>query len=151
MLKYALDKSFEEMQITIEHAEQDLNNDKLKKEVNYRVGTFLHWLLDNYEWIEKTHTVCFEKEEKAFFSGLRYANNKLKHDTNVIQLYERDGGFSFPISFPFSSEIITFKWINIEEKDNRYKKQHENYAHFINEQEIVPISKKALEILKKYI
>ena len=55
MLQYALKKSFEEMQTVIKLAEKDLNNDNLKKEVNYRVGTFLHWLIDYYEWLEKTY------------------------------------------------------------------------------------------------
>ena len=46
MFRYAIDKSFAEMQETLEQAEQDLNNETLKKEVNFRIGTFLHWVFD---------------------------------------------------------------------------------------------------------
>lgn len=133
MLRYALNKSFEEMQAVIKLAESDLNNDELKKEVNYRVGTFLHWLLDYYEWLEKTQKGKLNKNDISFFSGLRYANNKLKHDPDVIQIYERTGGFSFPIIFPLSIEKIEFKWGRIHAGENsKYQNQYENYVTYID-------------------
>ena len=70
MLQYAIKKSFEEMQSVIKLAETDLNNDELKKEVNYRVGTFLHWLLDYYERLEKIYEKKLDKNDISSFSGL---------------------------------------------------------------------------------
>lgn len=150
MLRYAIKKSFEEMQSVIELAKADLSNDELKKEVNYRAGTFLHWLLDYYEWLEKTYEKKLDKGDISFFSGLRYANNKLKHDPAVIQIYERTGGFSFPIKFPLTIEKIRFKWkIGIEE-DTKYRNQYNNYITYIDRKEITNVSQEALKRLEKY-
>lgn len=66
MLKYALSKSFSEMKSAIEVAAQELNNNELKKEVNFRVGTFLHWLLDTYEYLAVSCKNPLSWEEQAF-------------------------------------------------------------------------------------
>lgn len=151
MLTYALNKSFMEMDLAIKAATHNLNSDELKKDVNYRVGTFLHWLLDTYEYLQSIGENPLSQNEKAFFSGLRYANNKLKHDVNVIQLYERKGGFSFPMHFPFASEIITFRWTEIEEGENsQWKKQRKKYQDHLSHEEIIPTAEKALSLLKKF-
>lgn len=151
MLRYALNKSFEEMQIVIKSAESDSNNDELKKEVNYRVGTFLHWLLDYYEWLEKTYIGKLNKDDISFFSGLRYANNKLKHDPNVIQIYECTGGMTFPITFPLSIEKIEFKWGKIDlEKNSKYQNQYNNYITYVDGKEIITLSQYALKKLENY-
>lgn len=149
MFRYAIDKSFAEMQETLEQAEQDLNNETLKKEVNFRIGTFLHWVFDYYEWLEKNNGNRLDQEDISFMSGLRYANNKLKHDAKVVQIYRRTGGFTFPLAFSFESEIISFKWGSIESQDTRNMNQYKNYNAYINNHEILCISEKVLEILKK--
>lgn len=48
MFQYAIEKSYDEMCLVFKLAKEDLNNDELKKEMNFRIGTFLHWLLDYY-------------------------------------------------------------------------------------------------------
>lgn len=86
-----------------------------------------------------------------FFSGLRYANNKLKHDPTVIQIYERTGGFSFPITFPLSIEKIEFKWGKIDvEKNPKRQNQYNNYITYIEGKEIIIVSQKALKRLDNY-
>lgn len=149
MFEYVLSKSFEEMKAVIEIAENDLNNEELKKEVNYRIGNFLHSLFDYYERIEKQAGIQIDRLDIKFFSGLRYANNKLKHDPSVLQVYQRTGGFSFPMSFPLSIETIVFRWNDIvEEKNPKYIKQHDNYILNIQGKEIMQISEDALKRLK---
>lgn len=146
MIEYALNQSCDEMKTTLSDAKHDLNNDDLKKAVNYRVGTFLHWLIDSYERLEKLADVS--QDDKSFFSGLRYANNKLKHDLNTIKIYKRTGGFSFPISFPMSIPAIEFKWSVYENEANaKYKNQFDNYVRFIQDTDIIEISEKALSII----
>lgn len=146
MIKYALSKSYDEMKSTLQVAGEDLNNEELKKEVNYRVGTFLHWLINNYERLEQSADVSHE--DKSFFSGLRYANNKLKHDINAIKVYQRTGGFSFPMTFPLSIEAIQFKWCEYKREINpNYENQFKNYVRFIQGNEILQISEKALSII----
>lgn len=149
MLDYALRRSFEEMKATLLAAKNNLNDNDIKEEVNYRVGTFLHWLIDNYERLEKVKGVNKINDDiKSFFSGLRYANNKLKHDSDTINIYHRTGGFSFPFSFPLSIPEILFKWrVYDNEINEKYKKQHENYVSFIQDNEIIEVSEKALTII----
>lgn len=146
MIEYALRQSYEEMKTILIDAENDLNNDELKKAVNYRVGTFLHWLIDSYERLEQLAIVS--KDDKSFFSGLRYANNKLKHDANTIKIYQRTGGFSFPISFPLSIPVIEFKWCVYANEDNaKYLNQFNNYVRFIQDTDIIETAEKALLII----
>ncbi|MBU3227372.1 hypothetical protein [Clostridium algidicarnis] len=152
MFRYAVNKSFEEMKSVIIVAENNLNNNQLKKEVNYRIGTFLHWIFDYYDRIEKyVGKENIDKHDKKFFSGLRYANNKLKHDSSIIQIYQRTGGSLFPISFPLYIESIAFRWRFIDkEEDSKYMNQYNNYISYICEKEIIPISEQALSSIKKY-
>lgn len=146
MIEYALHQSFVEMKLTLSKAKNNPNNEELKKEVNYRVGTFLHWLIDAYERIESSSAVA--QFDKSFFSGLRYANNKLKHDLNIIKVYQQTGGFSFPISFPFSSPITEYKCCIYEDETNeKYKKQYKNYARYIQNTNIIEICEKAFSII----
>lgn len=56
------------MKKVLEIAEKYVNNDELKKEVNYRVGTFLHWLLDYYEYIEKTCNQTIKENDSSFLA-----------------------------------------------------------------------------------
>lgn len=147
MIQYAVKRSYAEMQEVIEKAKKDLNNAELKKEVNFRIGSFLHWVIDYYEWAKETNYVNFSDEGISFFSGLRYANNKLKHDSGIIQVYERTGGFSFPIQFPLRIEEVAFKWRKIQENSAKWKNQHRKYEEQISENDTIDIAKKALEIL----
>ena len=107
--------------------------------------------MDYYEWLEKTYKGKLNKSDISFFSGLRYANNKLKHDPNVIQIYERTGGFTFPITFPLSIEKIEFKWGKIDvEKNPKYQHQYDNYVTYIDGKEIITLSQQALKQLENY-
>ena len=148
MIEYALRQSYEEMKTILIDAENDLNNDELKKAVNYRVGTFLHWLVDSYDRLELEQLADISKDDKSFFSGLHYANNKLKHDINTIKIYQRTGGFSFPTSFPLSIPAIEFKWcVYANEYNAKYLNQFNNYVRFIQDTDILQTSEKALSII----
>ncbi len=147
MFEYAIQTSFLEMEDVIAKAKNNLNSDILKKEVNYRVGTFIHWVLDYFERIEKSEHIVLDEQTKSFFSGLRYANNKLKHDIEFIKCYERTGGFSFPITFPLIIESVEFKFVDFP-RDNLYRNQNNNYQkHFANK-EILLLAKEVLKRLE---
>ncbi len=70
MIEYALRQSYEEMKTTLTDAKYDLNNDELKKAVNYRVGTFLHWLIDSYERVEKFAVVSQDETRYKYDKNL---------------------------------------------------------------------------------
>ncbi|NLV74209.1 MAG: hypothetical protein GXY52_05955 [Chloroflexi bacterium] len=65
MLDYALRRSFEEMREILSKAGDYPHCDDIKKEVNYRVGTFLHWLIDNHERLK---TNIKDEEAIHFFA-----------------------------------------------------------------------------------
>lgn len=149
MFEYALKKSYEEMKSVLSVASNDLNNEELKKEVNYRVGSFLHWIMDCNERLEKTN---IRQEDKSFFSGLRYANNKLKHDPNTIQVYHRTGGVFFPLAFPKFIPQIEFKWYAFQSELNvKYKNQFKNYKLYISNNPILEIANKSLSIINNIV
>jgi hypothetical protein len=53
LFAYALNKSFAELCSSVNLAKQNLNDDDLKREVYFRLGSCLHWLMDGVERIEK--------------------------------------------------------------------------------------------------
>ena len=152
LLDHAISRSFTELKDSVRNAEKNLNESLLQMDVNYRLGTFLHWVLDYNEWITKNYNNTFNNEEQHFFSGLRYANNKLKHAPDIIKMYDRTGGFSFPISFPMRIEEITFRWVKLgyEEESDKYENQYKNYVKYIEGNNVLKISEEAIEVLSKY-
>lgn len=91
MFKYAIYTSYEELESALSQLKNNINNEELKKELEFRLGTYLHWILDAHERCSIEHS--------AFFSGLRFANNNLKHSLELKKITERKGGFCFPICF----------------------------------------------------
>lgn len=79
MFGHALHKSYDELYFAIVIAKNNLNNDEIKIDVNYRLGTCLHWMMDLWERVEDNDEIQISQEHKTLFSAFRYANNELKH------------------------------------------------------------------------
>jgi len=150
MFTFALQNSFEELKVSITCAERDLHNDELKKEVNYRLGTYLHWMMNLWERIEKNEVIQIAQEHKSLISAFRYANNELKHGKSLVTLYQRTGGFSFPISFPLVIEAIAFKWAKLEMSNKGHESQFTNYQLYLEGKQIIDTIIDAKEIVEKY-
>jgi len=148
MFKYCLDRSFDELCSSIEACGNDLNNPELKIEVSYRLGTCLHWLINSLERIVK-NKIC--ETHKPYISALRYANNKLKHDVMLIELYQRSGGFTFPIRLTFIIPAITFRWLTLENSNSKYQEQFNNYKTFLQGKDLIETITEAKDIITKYI
>lgn len=151
MFTHALKKSFEELLATINSAKTDLNNDELKTDVNFRLGTYLHWMMDCWERIEDNSTTPITQEHKALFSAFRYANNELKHGENLISLYKRTGGVSFPgFSFPMIIESIEFKWAVLDISEKGHANQFKNYQSYLESKLIIDTVIEAKEVAETY-
>ena len=150
MFTLALQKSFDELITIIEKATSDLNNNELKTEVNYRLGTYLHWMMDFWERIEGDSIHSITQEHKSLCSAFRYANNELKHGKNLVTLYQRTGGFSFPIRFPLTIERIEFKWAVLELSKKSYESQFLNYQTLLEEKPLLDTIIEAKEVVETY-
>lgn len=149
MFIYGINKSFDELKEVLEKANADLNDEKLKKEVNFRLGTFLHWIVDCYDRLPREE---IGQQERSFFSGLKYANNKLKHDPSIVKMCQRTGGFSFPMEFPLCIPEIAFCWGDIPfENNKKYQAQFKKYGCHISGKEVLPIAEQALKIVMNHI
>jgi hypothetical protein len=150
MFTFAMQNSFEELRATIVNATNDLNNDNLKTEVNFRLGTYLHWMMDFWERIERNDAIQITREHKSFFSAFRYANNELKHGKNLVTLYKRTGGASFPIFFPFVIERIDFKWATLKLSEKSYESQFTNYQTYLEDKPLLDTISEAKDIVGTY-
>jgi hypothetical protein len=151
MFAFAMQKSFEELSATIANATNDLNDANLKEEVNLRLGTYIHWMMDYWERIEKSDKVKITEDHKSLFSAFRYANNELKHGKNLVTLYQRTGGLSFPFSFPISFERIEFKWATLELSKKARLSQFANYQSYLDGKPLLDTIIEAKDIIGTYI
>jgi len=112
--------SYDELCKCIVSARKDLNNHELKIEVNRYLGTCLHWLMNAWERVDKTQV---DDGHIAYMDLFRYANNALKHDTLLVELHDRVGGFSFPMTWPMIIPEISYVWVGLELNNKRFIKQ----------------------------
>ena len=148
LLEYALFKSYNELNCSVMAAKSDLNKPELMKEVGFRLGTCLHWLIDVWERVESK---CIDNSHKSYFSAFRYANNKLKHEVTLVELQQRTGGFSFPIHFPHVIPAVTIKWVKLDLGESKNKGQHNNYQNLLQGKEIIETVNSAKEIVLVYL
>lgn len=151
MFGYALRKSYDEFCSVVDCSKNDLNNDEIKKDVNYRLGTCLHWMMDLWERVASDEETQILQEHKALFSAFRYANNELKHGKTLVTLYQRTGGVSFPISFPLEIPPIAFRWAEIDLSLPKYESQFKHYQDLLEGKDIVETVQDALHLIDNYV
>ena len=149
MFKYSIKRSFEELEKSLELCDLKHDDKEYLKEVNYKVGTFIHWLIDYYDRVKVERKIKIKGDDDYFFSGIKYLNNTIKHEISFIKISYINGGITFPIKFPMVIPAICFKFVEITElKNKRYEKQHNNYHKYIADKEIISICERALDILE---
>lgn len=149
LFQQSIDNSMIELKKALELAEQDSNNSQLRVELNYRLGTMLHWIMVYWERLTKKYPEIPE-ETKSFFSALNYANNQMKHEPTLTEFTQRSGGFSFPISFPLTIMAIQFIWHLNSNNSTRYENQRANFEKYLEHKEVIVTISEAIKILKKY-
>lgn len=127
--------------------------------------------IENKDSIKKCEYVKLEKEVHSFLSNLssykfhcniksnkllsafQYAFNMTKHEKKVAKVdIVNKGGFSFPISFPFSIPSNEIFWVNVDslKPEVEYKNQYNNYRCELADKRIIETLKRLeIEILNK--
>lgn len=143
--RYALKIAYQRLRSAIEN-----NNDD---EVYAATGELLMWVIATDEW-HKEHGCddYVERRDKSedgvLLKGLLHAYNMMKHNMRFIQIHHKEGGFSFPITFPFSIPPVTVHWrLAGEVLNGKYDKQKQNYIKHIEGKEIIETFNTALTFL----
>jgi hypothetical protein len=138
-----------ELKKALELAKQDSSNLQLRVQLNYRLGTMLHWIMVYWERVIKIY-YDIPEDVQTFFSALKYANNQMKHEPTLTEFTQRSGGFSFPISFPLTIMATQFIWHLNSSNATRYENQRANFEKQLENKEVMETISKAIEILKEY-
>lgn len=130
--------NFSNFRIATEAAYKDLNSLEKKQAVFDSLNNTIHSLLDYWERIKKIDGISEEIKKKM--RAFAYANNKLKHAYNLISVEDRKGGFTFPISFPLTTEKVRYEWADLEyiPRDNSSQENDFiQYCCFLVQKEII--------------
>ena len=149
MFMLGITMSTNELKETLALANTDLNNVALNKQLTYRLGTALHWLIDYWERVEQRFG-NLPREEASFFSALRYANNQLKHEFTLTRLYKRTGGMHFPFHFPLVFEAVLYVWSLESTGQTGHANQLNNYKLYLHDKKVIETIEEAIGILEKY-
>ena len=147
---YCLNKAYDELEIAIENANDNLNSKLIILEVEFRLGNFLHALINYWERLEKTEDVIICPADKKLLSAFKHATNRLKHEPMLVKLHKLEGGFTFPVVFPLIIPPITFHWSIDNIPIKRFEKQLENYKNLLQEKEIMVSVKNVMGVVEKY-
>ena len=142
--KYAMQKSYEYMKKEIDEITTgSIYSEAEMEKVFYACGTCLHWILDFAERVKVPNA------DPKYISAFRFANNTLKHDSNLFEFTEQTGGFSFPMSFPLEIENKEIRWKTLN-NNGGYESQHENYKEYLEGKIVVDTCKEIIELLLNY-
>lgn len=130
--------NFSNLRIAIEEASEDLNSPEKKQKVFDSLNNTIHSLLDYWERVKKSSNISAENKKRM--RAFAYANNKLKHEYDLVSIEDRKGGFSFPITFPLEIEIVRYEWADLEyiprESPNQ-ENDFQQYCSFLKQKEII--------------
>ena len=146
LFKFSLDESFNEMCLNIEQLNKKRTDKEYLLESNYRIGTFIHWIIDYYDRLKECKKI--NGSDKEFFSGIKFLNNALKHEKSIIKISQIQGGMTFPTTFPTCIPKFHFEFIKLNLTNKKYEHQYELYCKYIFEKDVIEICEKALKILK---
>ncbi|WP_117168878.1 hypothetical protein [Paraliobacillus sediminis] len=140
----------------LEKAIEENNN----HEIYASTGELLLWVLTTDEWHKKNGDSNYESKRDnsdggKIMSGLRHAYNMVKHNMDLFEINQKEGGRKFPFSFPMTFPEIKVFWIPGKTLDGLHKNQKENYIEHIEGKEVLKTFSQALTFLnqesQKYI
>ena len=117
----------------------DLNHDQ---EIYSATGEVLLWVMTTNEWHQK-HNKGYKKRRNKddngqILFGLLHAYNSMKHNMDFIKIHKKEGGFSFPISFPLEIPPLTVNWMEEGEVlKGKQPDQKKNYEMYIEGKEVL--------------
>lgn len=149
MFRQGVDNSKLELEKTYDLLMRDFNNKVLQAELDFRLGTMIHWIMAYWERARRTYPEIPD-DTNSLFSAFSFANNQMKHEVKLTKLTQISGGFSFPISFPLSIPPIEFIWHLNSENQTGFENQEANYKKHLENRVVMETITKAIEILKEY-
>ena len=124
MLLYSMNKAIEEARKAME------DTDKNEKEVYYRVGSALHWIVDCFDRVCEVKIKISPKDED-YRMALHAANNALKHRPELLKLHKKTGGTRLPMRFPCHFLAIYYVWDSIDTVPLNIPKQKKSYKSLL--------------------
>lgn len=143
---YAIGNAIERLSRAIEfNYEQDIYTS---------LGETLLWVLVTDEWHIAHNPGYIDRRnvhnDGMILLGLRHAYNMVKHNMNIMQVHQHEGGFSFPLEFPLEILPISVHWMKAGIKlEGKYKKQKMHYEEHIEGKEVVGTFEDSLEFLRE--
>lgn len=147
--QYAMNKAYERFERAIE------DNDDNK--VYASIGELLLWTISTEEWHKAHGDVRYKNrkdnsENGVLLYGIRFAYNAVKHNMSFIQISQKQGGFTFPITFPLSFGPIDIIWAdntNIEKMKDESSKQRQNYINRFEKKVVLDTFNQVFTFLKE--
>lgn len=110
MLLYSIDKAYDELVEALKRADE--------KEVYFRLGSCLHWIIDCYDRVKGTE---IEKQNEEMFRAVKGANNAQKHIRQLYKLHEEKTS-NYPKKYP-KHYGVKYLWRDIEKIPLRNEKE----------------------------
>jgi len=133
---YALEKSHDELIAILACVHENAYLNDLTHEINYRLGTYLFWLLSTWERIEKNTQFQICAADMEYMRALKHAYNSIKHEETLVEPIStaKKGGFTFPIVFPLIIPMSKFVWVKLHDT-GKFQNQLKKYQQtLVNEQ-----------------
>lgn len=136
MLLYSAQKSVDNIsKLAIENADDE--------ECYLVIGTALHWVIDCIDRIPEKQ---IKEEHKKLFSGLRFANNCLKHNITFQKAHKVEN-HRYPYRYGTYFVWVPLDKVNIEEnKEN----QRVNYKNNLEGKNVCVTMLNIMNIIKEY-
>ena len=140
MLLYSAQKSVDNIsKLAIENADDE--------ECYLVIGTALHWVIDCIDRIPEKQ---IKEEQKKLFSGLRFANNCLKHNITFQKAHKVENHrYPYRYSYRYGTYFVwvPLDKVNIEEnKEN----QRVNYKNNLEGKNVCVTMLNIMNIIKEY-
>ncbi|WP_195465066.1 hypothetical protein [Dorea longicatena] len=118
-----------------------------EKESFFVIGTALHWAIDCIDRIPDTQIM---EEHKKLFSGLRFANNCLKHNITFTKAH-KVRGHSYPYTYPYCYSM-RFIWLSLDEIDVWSSKENQriNYKNNFEGKNVYRTMSEIMNEIEKY-
>lgn len=143
MLLYSMNKAIEEAREAMEATEKD------EKEIYYRVGTALHWIVDCFDRISEVK-IPISSSDESYRIALHAANNALKHRPELLKLHQKTGGMTFPMRLPIHFIASYYIWASIDAVTLNNAKQKGPYKTLMEGNDIRLTFKKTKGIIEAY-
>ncbi len=140
MLLYSAQKSVDNIsKLAIENADDE--------ECYLVIGTALHWVIDCIDRIPEKQ---IKEEHKKLFSGLRFANNCLKHNITFQKAHKVEN-HRYPYRYPYRYGTY-FVWVPLDKVNIEENKENQrvNYKNNLEGKNVCVTMLNIMNIIKEY-